>query len=83
MSSQLTASSNFACLIQNAKTIYQFFSNSYQVTPALNAIQEQEAYKLRHDVFCKEFNFEEKNSLGIDRGEFDNYFRQLIVKHKI
>jgi len=47
-------------LLQDANSfdIAEQFQRYFSVTPAITTVFKQEVYKLRYDVYCKEFNFE-------------------------
>jgi len=68
---------NTACLARH-------FLDYFEVVPANTSELKQEVYRLRHDVYCKEFKYEpvEEYPNGMESDRYDPYSLHVLVKHK-
>ena len=73
-------------LLQDANSfdIAEQFQRYFSVTPAITTVFKQEVYKLRYDVYCKEFNFEPAENFpdSMERDEYDSQALHVLVRHK-
>lgn len=59
--------------------LVHLMTNSYRVMPALTSELQEEAHRVRHRVYCSELNYEESNSAGIEKDDFDHHATQMVV----
>jgi len=64
--------------------IAEQFQRYFSVTPATTTALKQEIYKLRYEVYCKEFNYEPVENFpdGMEHDEYDAYALNVLVQHK-
>jgi len=62
----------------------QHFLDYFDVVPATTSALKHEVYRLRHDVYCKEFKYEpaEDHPDGMETDEYDPYSLHVLVRHK-
>ena len=65
------------------KELMNLVTHAYHVMPAVNAELKKEAFKVRHDVYCSELNYEEGNEEGIETDEYDDYSTHMVLYSKI
>lgn len=74
-------------LRQQAADLYDIaeqFQQYFSVTPATTTAVKHEIYKLRYEVYCKEFNYEPIENFpdGMEHDEYDAYALNVLVQHK-
>mgnify|MGYP001827437686 FL=1 len=62
----------------------QHFLDYFEVVPANTPELKKEVYRLRYDVYCKEFGYEsiEEHPNGRETDEYDSYSLHALVRHK-
>jgi len=65
-----------------ASNIAEHFTQFLEPQVAVNDILEQEAFKIRHNVYCEELAFEEVKEGGQEKDEFDGQSLFSLIKHK-
>jgi len=70
--------------IMKSANLAQHFLDYFDVVPANTSALKQEVYRLRHDVYCKEFKHEpiDDHPDGMETDEYDPYSLHVLVKHK-
>lgn len=58
------------------------FRREFVVTIAQHPDEIEEAFRLRHQVYCLERGFEEATPAGIEQDEFDRYARHVIARDR-
>ncbi|WP_432452715.1 MULTISPECIES: PEP-CTERM/exosortase system-associated acyltransferase [unclassified Agarivorans] len=66
---------------KKAVEIARHYENYFKPMVALNDEDVHQVYRLRHDVYCEELNFEPVNALKQERDEFDEYSDYCLVRH--
>ena len=63
-----------------AQRFFTFFDIAYAATPELL----EHVYRIRGDVYCKEFKFEpeDKCADGLERDEYDDYSVHCLIMHR-
>ncbi|WP_427978807.1 PEP-CTERM/exosortase system-associated acyltransferase [Agarivorans sp.] len=67
---------------REAKLIAQHFSEYLRPVVAYEPDTVKEAFRIRHDVYCEELNFEPIRENGMEQDEFDEYSRFCLIEHK-
>ena len=64
--------------------IAEQFQRYFSVTPATTTALKHEIYKLRYEVYCKEFNYEPVENFpdSMEHDEYDSYALNVLVQHK-
>ena len=62
----------------------EHFLQYFDIVPAIGLPLKQEIYRLRYDVYCREFNYEPIENFpdGMEYDEFDSYACHVLVRHK-
>jgi N-acyl amino acid synthase of PEP-CTERM/exosortase system len=56
------------------------FSKHWELVPAVTSELREEAYRIRHNVYCAELGFEPANAEGRERDEYDEHSRHLLIR---
>jgi N-acyl amino acid synthase of PEP-CTERM/exosortase system len=56
------------------------FAKHWELVPAVTAELREEAYRIRHNVYCAELGFEPANAEGRERDEYDEHSRHLLIR---
>ncbi|WP_432454646.1 PEP-CTERM/exosortase system-associated acyltransferase [Agarivorans sp. QJM3NY_29] len=67
---------------REAKLIAQHFAEYLRPVVAYRPDIVHEAFRIRHDVYCEELNFEPIRDDGMEQDEFDEYSRFCLIQHK-
>ena len=67
---------------REAKLIAQHFAEYLRPVVAYKTDTVQEAFRIRHDVYCEELKFEPVRENGMEQDEFDEYSRFCLIEHK-
>ncbi|GDY26776.1 PEP-CTERM/exosortase system-associated acyltransferase [Agarivorans sp. Toyoura001] len=67
---------------REAKLIAEHFAEFLRPVVAFKPDIVNEAFKIRHDVYCEELNFEPVRDDGMEQDEFDDYSRFCLIEHK-
>lgn len=67
--------------LREAKVIAKHFSHYLAPQIASNDQLKQEAYKIRHGVYCDELAFEPTRENGMETDDFDAYSQHCLIKH--
>ncbi|MGY5450745.1 PEP-CTERM/exosortase system-associated acyltransferase [Agarivorans sp. MS3-6] len=67
---------------REAKLIAQHFAEYLRPVVAYKKDTVNEAFRIRHDVYCEELNFEPVREDGMEQDEFDQYSRFCLIEHK-
>ncbi len=64
--------------------IAEQFQRYFAVTPATTTALKHEVYKLRYEVYCKEFNYEPAENFpdSMERDEYDSQALHVLIHHK-
>jgi N-acyl amino acid synthase of PEP-CTERM/exosortase system len=64
--------------------IAEHFQQYFSVSPATTTALKQAVYRLRYDVYCREFNYEPAENFpdGMERDEYDSQALHVLVRHK-
>lgn len=65
-----------------ANDIAGHFTQFLEPQVAVNNELKEEAFKIRHNVYCEELAFEEQNEGGQEKDEFDEQSIFSLIKHK-
>ncbi|MDF2177319.1 PEP-CTERM/exosortase system-associated acyltransferase [Aliiglaciecola sp. CAU 1673] len=65
-----------------AASIATHFGHFFEPLVALDASMRDEAMRIRHEVYCRELNFEPLRPDGKETDEFDHYSIMCLIKHK-
>ncbi|MBL4940185.1 MAG: PEP-CTERM/exosortase system-associated acyltransferase [Colwellia sp.] len=65
-----------------AYNIAEHFTQFLQPQIAINDELEEEAFKIRHNVYCEELAFEDVKEGGLEKDEFDQQSIFSLIKHK-
>jgi N-acyl amino acid synthase of PEP-CTERM/exosortase system len=57
------------------------FGTRFEIVPALSAALRDEAFRIRHQVYCEDLNFEAPRSDGREIDEYDAHSIQLLIRH--
>jgi len=68
--------------LQEAKFISRHFSDYLEPVVALNSETKENSYKIRHNVYCEELNFEPVRDNQLETDEFDKFSLPCLVRHK-
>ncbi len=65
-------------------SLVQHFLDYFEVVPANTAALRREVYRLRHDVYCKEFGYEPitEHPNDMETDQYDPYSLHVIVRHR-
>ncbi|MGV2873739.1 PEP-CTERM/exosortase system-associated acyltransferase [Colwellia sp. E150_009] len=66
----------------DANNIAEHFTKFLEPQVALNNALKEEAFKIRHNVYCEELAFEEVKEGGLEKDEFDDQSIFSLIKHK-
>ncbi|MCC5451111.1 PEP-CTERM/exosortase system-associated acyltransferase [Rheinheimera sp. UJ51] len=66
---------------KDAKNISEHFSHYLQPTIANSHALREEVYRLRHQVYCEELQFEQTNSVHQEKDDFDEHAIHCFVRH--
>ncbi|MCW8091303.1 PEP-CTERM/exosortase system-associated acyltransferase [Alteromonas sp. ASW11-130] len=64
-----------------SKYIARHFSSYLEPVIASSPSLEEMSYRIRHNVYCDELNFEEARESGMETDEFDDYSLHCLIKH--
>ncbi|GAW94576.1 MULTISPECIES: PEP-CTERM/exosortase system-associated acyltransferase [Colwellia] len=67
---------------REAHSIAEHFTQFLQPHVAVNQALKEEAFKIRHNVYCEELAFEEVRENGQETDEFDEQSIFSLIKHK-
>ncbi|MCL6414671.1 PEP-CTERM/exosortase system-associated acyltransferase [Aestuariirhabdus sp. Z084] len=63
-------------------TVCEEFNSFFRIALALTPELQSEVYKIRYDVFAREFGWEEKSPQEMESDEFDRYSVHTLIYHK-
>jgi N-acyl amino acid synthase of PEP-CTERM/exosortase system len=66
----------------DANNIAEHFTQFLEPQVAVNNILKEEAFKIRHNVYCEELAFEDIKEGGQEKDEFDEQSIFSLIKHK-
>lgn len=66
---------------RQANQISQHFSEYLSAVVAFDDHEKSESYKIRHNVYCEELNFEPQRSHGQETDDFDSQSVHCMIKH--
>ncbi|MGJ8680883.1 PEP-CTERM/exosortase system-associated acyltransferase [Paraglaciecola sp.] len=66
---------------REVKTVAKHFSNYLTPIEALSNDCRDQAFHIRHDVYCKELKFEEENKDKMESDFFDTYSTHCLIQH--
>lgn len=66
----------------DANNIAEHFTQFLQPQVAINDSLKEEAFKIRHNVYCEELAFEDVKEGGQEKDEFDEQSIFSLIKHK-
>jgi len=66
----------------DASNIAEHFTQFLEPQVAVNNTLQEEAFKIRHNVYCEELAFEEIKEGGQEKDEFDGQSIFSLIKHK-
>jgi N-acyl amino acid synthase of PEP-CTERM/exosortase system len=66
----------------DASNIAEHFTQFLEPQVAVSKVLEEEAFKIRHNVYCEELAFEEIKEGGQEKDEFDEQSIFSLIKHK-
>ena len=66
----------------DAYNIAEHFTQFLEPQVAVNNTLEEEAFRIRHNVYCEELAFEEVKEGGQEKDEFDDQSVFSLIKHK-
>ena len=66
---------------RQANQISQHFSEYLQPVVAFTPELQAESYKIRHNVYCEELNFEDLRSNSQETDDFDGHSTHCLIKH--
>lgn len=67
---------------RDAYNIAEHFTQFLEPHVAINDELKEEAFKIRHNVYCEELAFEELKEGGLEKDEFDEQSIFSLIKHK-
>jgi N-acyl amino acid synthase of PEP-CTERM/exosortase system len=67
---------------REAHKIAEHFTQFLEPQVAINKSLQEEAFKIRHNVYCEELAFEELKEGGQEKDEFDQQSIFTLIKHK-
>lgn len=56
------------------------FKQYFEVVPAVTEELRQEAYRIRHSVYCEDLQFESQQANGLEMDEYDDYSLHLLIR---
>jgi len=56
------------------------FKQYFEVVPAVTEELRQEAYRIRHSVYCEDLQFESQQANGLEIDEYDDYSLHLLIR---
>jgi N-acyl amino acid synthase of PEP-CTERM/exosortase system len=65
----------------NVTRLRETFATRFEVVPGLSAALRDEAFRIRHQVYCEDLNFEPQRSDGREIDEYDAQSIQLLIRH--
>lgn len=65
-----------------ANKISEHFTQFLEPQVAINNTLKNEAFRIRHNVYCEELAFEETKEGGLEKDEFDEQSVFSLIKHK-
>ncbi|RKF14565.1 PEP-CTERM/exosortase system-associated acyltransferase [Alginatibacterium sediminis] len=68
--------------MREAGLISKHFAQFLEPVVANQTESIEEAFKIRHDVYCEELHFEPMREDKMETDEFDSYSRFCLIKHK-
>lgn len=57
------------------------FSTRFEVVPALSRELQNEAFRIRHKVYCEDLGFESLRADGLETDQHDGHSLHLLVRH--
>ncbi|WP_158971623.1 PEP-CTERM/exosortase system-associated acyltransferase [Paraglaciecola sp. L3A3] len=66
---------------RQANKISAHFSEYLSPVLALEPSLQTEAYKIRHEVYCRELKFEEMKPSGLEIDDFDSHSTHCLIQH--
>lgn len=63
-------------------SICEEFNEYFKIILALTPKQQDESFRIRYEVFAKEFGWEPKNKEEMEKDEFDSYSLHCLIYHK-
>jgi N-acyl amino acid synthase of PEP-CTERM/exosortase system len=66
----------------DASNIAEHFTQFLEPQVAVNSALKEEAFKIRHNVYCEELAFEQVKEGGQEKDEFDEQSIFSLIKHK-
>ena len=65
--------------------ISKHFENYFEIVLAHTPKLQEQIYRIRYDVYCREFQFEseEKYPYGLEQDHYDQYSLHCLVRHKV
>jgi N-acyl amino acid synthase of PEP-CTERM/exosortase system len=62
-------------------TLRENFRRWFEILPATSARLRDEAFRLRHGVYCEDLGFEPRRADGLERDEHDPHAIHLLIRH--
>jgi N-acyl amino acid synthase of PEP-CTERM/exosortase system len=62
-------------------TLREMFRRWFEILPACNAGLRDEAFRVRHSVYCEDLGFEPARADGLEQDEFDAQSIHLLIRH--
>lgn len=66
--------------IQGVNHLGTSFKQYFEIVPALTEELKQEAYRVRHSVYCEDLHFEASLPDGFETDEYDNCSLHLLIR---
>tara|TARA_R110002153_G_scaffold940_10_gene4314 strand:+ start:10391 stop:11194 length:804 start_codon:yes stop_codon:yes gene_type:complete len=63
------------------KTVSRHFATYLSPVLATTPLLKDEAYRIRHGVYCEELKFEAENPAKIEKDDFDDYSFHCLIQH--
>jgi len=58
------------------------FGQHFEIVPALNDALQDEAFRIRHAVYCEDLHFEPVRPDGRERDEYDSHALHCLLRHR-
>jgi N-acyl amino acid synthase of PEP-CTERM/exosortase system len=62
-------------------TLRENFRRWFEILPATDTRLRDEAFRLRHGVYCEDLGFEPERADGLERDEYDAHAIHLLIRH--
>lgn len=67
-------------LMQENSSLGASFKEYFEIVPAFTNELKNEAYRIRHQVYCEELKFEQVQSEGLESDEYDHHSLHLLIR---